>query len=83
MSIALASSTVSGSARCTGGVTAPGTLEVDLISMMVLLVKQVHLQNVGAAVKCGVGQWTCGRDHGVQGVLTCCSDQGGACTEQQ
>lgn len=39
---------VAGSARWTP-VIALGTLEVDLISMMVLLVKQVHLQKVGAA----------------------------------
>lgn len=44
------SSGVAGSARWTP-VIALGTLEVDLISMMVLLVKQVHLQNVGAAAR--------------------------------
>lgn len=41
---------VAGSARWTP-VIALGTLEVDLISMMVLLVKQVHLQKVGAACR--------------------------------
>lgn len=45
----VSSSGVAGSARWTP-VIALGTFEVDLISMMVLLVKQVHLQKVGAAV---------------------------------
>lgn len=41
---------VAGSAKW-APVIALGVLEVDLISMMVLLVKQVHLQKVGAAVE--------------------------------
>lgn len=44
---------------CDGGLEEPGVEDFGFISMIVLFVKQVHLQNVGAAVNIRAGsvQW--------------------------
>lgn len=63
VSAASSSGAVAGSARWEP-VIGLGTLEVDLISMMVLLVKQVHLQKVGAAAGEGFAFSKCASEFG-------------------